>query len=77
MYKPLRFVFMKYLWLFFLVFLSQTLHSQKVLPENLGPKVKVFWDANNKRIHSTGCYYLDEINPKTTEKHGKHGKTTG
>ena len=71
MYKPLRFVFMKYLWLFFLVSLSQALHAQRVLPENLGPKAKVFWDANNKRIHSTGSYYLDEINPTTTEKHGK------
>lgn len=45
--------------------------AQKILPENLGPKVKLYWDAENKKVHSTGSYYTDEIRPETTEKHGK------
>jgi len=45
--------------------------SQKVLSENLGPKVKVYWDSDNKKLHSTGCYYTDDIRLNTSEKHGK------
>ena len=45
--------------------------SQKVLSENLSPKVKVYWDAENRKLHSSGSYYIDERHPETTEKHGK------
>lgn len=55
--------------------LGLLLHSfafaQKIAPENLGPKVKLYWDANNKKVHSTGSYFIDELHPETTEKHGK------
>ena len=63
---------MKYLGLFLLLlFVNPAFLGQKILPENLSPKVKLYWDSNNKRIHSTGSYYVDEFNPKTTEKHGR------
>lgn len=56
-----------------LLFLSYSIKglSQVILPENLTKKVKIYWDANNKFIHSTGCYYQDEHIHETTEKHGK------
>ena len=63
---------MKYLGLFLLLLLvNPALLCQKILSENLSPKVKLYWDSNNKRIHSTGSYYVDEFNPITTEKHGR------
>jgi antitoxin component YwqK of YwqJK toxin-antitoxin module len=49
----------------------QSFFAQKILPENLSKKTKIYWDANKKHLHSTGSYYVDEINPETTEKHGK------
>jgi antitoxin component YwqK of YwqJK toxin-antitoxin module len=45
--------------------------GQKVQSENLSPKVRLFWDAENKKIQATGSYYTSEIFPNTTEKHGK------
>ena len=62
---------MKRTLLFFFIGCAMWVNAQKVLSENLGPKVKVYWDAENKKLHSTGCYYTDEIRPETTEKHGK------
>ena len=63
---------MKYLGLFLLLLLvNPRCLGQKILPENLSPKVKLYWDSNNKRRHSTGSYYVDDFNPKTTEKHGR------
>ena len=45
--------------------------AQKVDPENLSPKNKIYWDQGGKRIHSVGSYYVDDRHPETTEKHGK------
>lgn len=46
-------------------------YTQKIQPENLSLKTKVYWDANQKFLHSTGSYFVDERHPATTEKHGK------
>ena len=71
MQKVERLSEVKALLIFVFGILFSNVFGQKILPENLGPKVKLYWDANNKRIHSVGCYYVDPINPQTTEKHGK------
>lgn len=55
----------------FLLFLPFAILGQKVLSENLSPKVRLYWDAENKKIQATGSYFTSEIFPSTTEKHGK------
>lgn len=47
--------------------------AQKVEKENLGPKVRIFWDSGNKRLQATGSYYIneDKIVLNKSEKHGK------
>ena len=45
--------------------------SQIVEKENLSQKVKLFWDAGNKKLQATGSYYTNERRGNTTEKHGK------
>lgn len=62
---------MKIIYLALTIFFTLNVFAQKILPENLSPKVKLFWDADNKKINATGCYYVDENHPQTTEKHGK------
>ncbi|MFM6934907.1 MAG: toxin-antitoxin system YwqK family antitoxin [Flavobacteriales bacterium] len=62
---------MKQLLILLLLFSATPLFSQKVLKENLGPKVRVYWDANNKHLQAVGSYFTSEATPKTTEKHGK------
>ena len=58
--------------LFLLVIFGLTpVFGQKVLKENLGPKVRLYWDANNKHLQDTGSYFTSEATPNTTEKHGK------
>ena len=58
--------------LFLLVIFGLTpVFGQKVLKENLGPKVRLYWDANNKHLQATGSYFTSEATPNTTEKHGK------
>ena len=46
-------------------------YSQKVLSENLSPKVRLYWDAENKKLQATGSYFTNDIFPNTTDKHGK------
>lgn len=55
----------------FLLLVANGTMAQKVMPENLGPKTKTYWDANNRRISGSGSYYVDEIVNQTSEKHGK------
>ena len=43
----------------------------KVLKENLSPKVRIFWDAQNKHMQGYGAYFTSVATPQTTEKHGK------
>jgi hypothetical protein len=43
----------------------------KVLKENLSPKVRIFWDAQNKHMQGYGAYFTSIATPQTTEKHGK------
>jgi len=62
---------MKITYLFFLLILTPMVFGQKVLKENLSPKVRVYWDANNKHLQGTGSYFTSNASPKTTEKHGK------
>ncbi len=57
--------------LLLLLLIFQTTYSQKVQPENLSPKTKIYWDANKKYINSVGSYYIDDQHPSTLEKHGK------
>ena len=45
--------------------------SQAIDPENLSPKVKIYWDANNRKLNAVGSYYVDDIILESTEKHGK------
>ena len=45
--------------------------SQKVEKENLSQKVKLFWDAGNKKLQATGSYFTNERRGNTAEKHGK------
>ena len=57
---------------FLLLFLASTpLIGQNVLKENLGPKVRLYWDASNKHLQATGSYFTSAATPKSTEKHGK------
>ena len=53
------------------LFFFAAIYAQKIAPENLSGKVKVYWDANKKFIHSTGSYYVDDRENITIEKHGK------
>lgn len=66
-----RYLKVRNFFVFMGLFFVAPFFGQKILPENLSPKVKLYWDSNNKRLHSVGCYYVDEINPNSTEKHGK------
>ena len=54
-----------------LLFFYTFIDAQKIDPENLSPKNKIYWDEGGKRIHSVGSYYVDDRHPETTEKHGK------
>ncbi|MBM3160313.1 MAG: hypothetical protein FJZ66_03170 [Bacteroidetes bacterium] len=47
--------------------------SQKVEKENLGQKVRIYWDSGNKKLQATGSYYVNEEKfiLNKTEKHGK------
>ena len=56
---------------YFLFLFSTCIYSQKIPPENLSEKTKVFWDANKKFIHSSGSLYVDDRGTISTEKHGK------
>lgn len=59
-------------WFLSLILLgSMPVFSQLIDPENLSPKVKIYWDANNRKLHSVGSYYVDDITLESTEKHGK------
>lgn len=62
---------MKQLFILLLFLASTPLFSQKVLKENLGPKVRLYWDTGNKHLQATGSYFISEAKPKSTEKHGK------
>lgn len=57
--------------IFCFLFIPFTLFGQKILSENLSPKVRLYWDAENKKIQATGSYFTSEIFPTTSEKHGK------
>ena len=54
-----------------LLFGINQVYGQKVLKENLGPKVRLYWDAGNKRLQAIGSYFTSNATPKTSEKHGK------
>ncbi len=62
---------MKNWFLSLILFGSMPVFSQLIDPENLSPKVKIYWDANNRKVHSVGSYYVDDITLESTEKHGK------
>ena len=62
---------MKNWFLSLILFGSMPVFSQLIDPENLSPKVKIYWDANNRKLNSVGSYYVDEITLESTEKHGK------
>lgn len=47
------------------------LNAQKVLSENLSPKVKLYWDGQKRHLSATGSYYISDIVQESTEKHGK------
>ena len=55
----------------FMALFPCTVGAQKVLSENLSPKVKLYWDGQKKHLSSSGSYYQSEIVPESTEKHGK------
>jgi antitoxin component YwqK of YwqJK toxin-antitoxin module len=57
--------------LIYLLLFPYLIFGQKVLTENLSPKTRLYWDAENKKLQATGSYYISEILPNTTEKHGK------
>ena len=59
--------------LFLLLLLTDNLQAQelKVLKENLSPKVRIYWDAQNKHLQGYGAYFTSAATPQTTEKHGK------
>lgn len=64
---------MRYLSLLFFyssIFVGFT-QELKVLKENLSPKTRIFWDAQNKHIQGSGSYFTSSATPQTTEKHGK------
>ncbi len=43
----------------------------KILKENLTPKARIFWDAQNKHLQGYGSYFTSPATPITKEKHGK------
>mgnify|MGYP000326914720 CR=1 FL=1 len=55
----------------FMALFPWTVGAQKVLSENLSPKVKLYWDGQKKHLSASGSYYQSEIVPESTEKHGK------
>ena len=57
--------------LLFLTFLSFTVFSQKVNPDNQTESVRLYWDAQKKHLSSKGAYYTDGIIGETNEKHGR------
>ncbi len=59
------------LFLFGLMWQSHLAQEVQVLKENLSPKVRIYWDAQNKHLQSFGAYFTSQATPKTTEKHGK------
>lgn len=64
---------MRYFTLFIAGFLLSVAFAQevKVNKENLTPKQRIFWDAQNKHLQGTGSYFTSPATPQTTEKHGK------
>ena len=62
---------MKNLVFLLFIFGITPLFGQKVLKENLSPKVRLYWDVNKKHLQATGSYFTSEVVPNTTEKHGK------
>ncbi len=62
---------MKISFIFLFTLTLSILFSQKVEKENLSQKVKLFWDAGNKKLQATGSYYTNEGRGITDEKHGK------
>ena len=60
---------------FLLVFIAlfTTIYAQdfKILKENLSPRVRLYWDAQNKHVQGTGSYYVGVVKPTANEKHGK------
>jgi uncharacterized protein len=62
---------MKNWFLSLILFASIPVFSQAIDPENLSPKVKIYWDANNRKLNAVGSYYVDDITLESTEKHGK------
>jgi len=43
----------------------------KIEKENLTSKVRLYWDASNKRLQATGSYYKNDFLFRSAEKHGK------
>lgn len=68
LFKPMRLLSLFILLIFADNFLAQEL---KVLKENLSPKVRTYWDAQNKHLQGYGAYFTSSASPQTTEKHGK------
>jgi antitoxin component YwqK of YwqJK toxin-antitoxin module len=62
---------MKYLVYLFIILFPLSIFAQKVQSENLSPKVRLYWDAENRKLQATGSYFTSEVFPNTTEKHGK------
>jgi antitoxin component YwqK of YwqJK toxin-antitoxin module len=62
---------MKNTFLILVLLVLNPVFGQKVLKENLSPKVRLYWDASNKHIQAIGTYYVSDVVPKSTEKHGK------
>jgi antitoxin component YwqK of YwqJK toxin-antitoxin module len=64
---------MRCLILFFTSCLLSVAFAQEltVLKENLSPKKRIYWDAQNKHIQGVGSYFTSSVLPQTTEKHGK------
>ena len=59
--------------LIFLLAIHLTVIAQEfpILKENLSPKVKLYWDAQNKHLQGVGSYYVGVVKTAVNEKHGK------
>lgn len=62
---------MRFLIVFLALITTARAQDFKILKENLSPRVKLYWDAQNKHVQGIGSYYVGVVKPTVNEKHGK------
>jgi len=70
--SPMNFKTLLSLSFLFVFFTTAFGQREKVLKENLSPKVRIYWDNQKKHLQAIGSYYRneDKVVLNKTEKHG-------